>query len=130
MFIRRHTKRFIDDFISQEIIDFIELREIFSNLTPHCSKIICKSFFICEEIITLLTHILGEIVFKESNFQAVFYEGLSFVIATNIEIFERSWECMIGVIENCPIWHAFSTEETTVKILVSIQENIDVILST
>jgi len=72
VFIRRHTKWFIDDFISQKIVDFIELREILCNLSPHCSKIICKSFFICEKIVALLTHVLGEIVFKESNFQAVY----------------------------------------------------------
>jgi len=61
---------------------------------------------------------------------STFNKWLSFVIATKIEILEGSRECMVGVVENCPVWHAFSAEETTVEILMGIQENKDIILST
>ena len=37
---------------------------------------------------------------------------------------------MVGVVENCPVWHAFSAEETTVEILMCIQKDKDVILCT
>jgi len=61
---------------------------------------------------------------------STFNKGLSLVIATKIEILEGSRESMVGVVENCPVWHAFSAEETTVKILMCIQKDKDVILCT